>query len=293
MPKVNEDYPSKKSGQVSAEELKARAIAQYTGEKTEKPKFPTEIVDLPSKGLLYPADSPLATGQVEMKYMTAKEEDILTTQSYIKQGTVLDKLFRALIISNGKGEKVNYNDILIGDKNALMIAARVLGYGKEYEVTITTPSGNKQKEVVDLTTIDDRPFDTDALIEKHVNAFEFKLPASKRIVKFRQLCQRDTDAIEKEIKGLKKIRKRTGGGDGELTTRLIHAMISLDGDDDRAKIRNFVNGEMLALDSKALRDHMKKVQPDLDLDIEFFDEMTGEPFEMSLPIDSNFFWPGA
>ena len=291
MPKVNEDYPGKK--QPSAEELKARAIAQYTGEKTEKPKFPTEIVDLPSKGLLYPQDHPLSTGQIEMKYMTAKEEDILTTQSYIKQGVVLDKLFRALIISNGKGEKVNYNDILIGDKNALMIAARVLGYGKEYEVTITTPSGNKQKEVIDLTTIDDRPFDGSGLIEKHINAFEFKLPASKRIVKFKQLNQGDTVAIEKEIKGLKKIRKRTGGGDGELTTRLIHAIISLDGDEERATIRNFVNNEMLALDSKSLREHMKKVQPDVDLDIEFFDDMTGEPFEMSLPIDTNFFWPGA
>jgi hypothetical protein len=90
-------------------------------------KFPTEMVDLPSKGLIYPEDSPLAEGKIEMKYMTAREEDILTNQAYIKQGTVLDKLLQSLIIT-----KINYDDLILGDKNALFIAARVLGYGKDY-----------------------------------------------------------------------------------------------------------------------------------------------------------------
>ena len=133
-------------------ELKMQAVAQYESKGTdtttkEKPdnKFPTEIVDLPSKGLLYPKDNPLHQGQLEMKYMTAKEEDILTTQSYIKQGVVLDKLFRSLIIANGEGQKVNYNDLIVGDKNAVMIAARILGYGKDYTVKVQTPSGNEQE----------------------------------------------------------------------------------------------------------------------------------------------------
>ena len=109
----------------------------------------------------------------------------------------------------------------------------------------------------------------------------------KRIVKFRQLNQGDSVAIDKEIKGLKKIRKRTGGGDGELTTRLIHAIISLDGDEERATIRNFVNGEMLALDSKALRDEIVKVSPDVIL------KYTGEDGEedINITINLNFFWP--
>ena len=93
-----------------------------------KPMFPTEEVTLPSKGLIYPQDNPLAKGVLEMKYMTAKEEDILTNQSYIKNGTVLDKLMKSLIIS-----KIDYNDLLIGDKNAIMVAARILSYGKNYE----------------------------------------------------------------------------------------------------------------------------------------------------------------
>jgi hypothetical protein len=90
-------------------------------------KFPTELVDLPSKGLLYPKDHPLSSGKVELKYMTAKEEDILTNQNYLKDGTVIDKLLQSLIVT-----KFNYDDLLVGDKNSILIAARVLGYGKDY-----------------------------------------------------------------------------------------------------------------------------------------------------------------
>ena len=87
----------------------------------KKFKFPTEIVELPSKGLLYPKDNPLSSGKIEMKYMTAKEEDILTNQNYIRQGIVLDKLMQALIVS-----KCNYDDLIVGDKNAIMVASRIL-----------------------------------------------------------------------------------------------------------------------------------------------------------------------
>ena len=107
-------------------------------------KLPTEIIDLPSKGLLYPKDSPLSEGKIEIKYMTAKEEDILSNVSYIQKGIVLDKLFESLIVS-----KVNYDDLLIGDKNAIMIAARVLGYGNEY-----TFDYNSKQEIVDLSQLD-------------------------------------------------------------------------------------------------------------------------------------------
>ncbi len=93
----------------------------------EQSKFPSEIVDLPSKGLLYAEDSPLKSGTIEMKYMTAKEEDILTNQNYIQRGVVIDKLLQALIVD----KKINYNELLTGDKNALLVAARILGYGKD------------------------------------------------------------------------------------------------------------------------------------------------------------------
>jgi hypothetical protein len=288
---VNDEYP-KKNKQVSDEQLKAMATAQYqtgtTADKQAPNNFPTEIVDLPSKGLLYPKDNPLSSGKIEMKYMTAKEEDILTTQSYIKQGVVLDKLFKALIVGNGEGKPVVYNDIVIGDKNAIMVAARVLGYGKDYEITVSTPSGEKQKETIDLTSFDDQPFD-ESLIEPGINRFEFQLPTSKRKVTFKILCHRDQTAIDKELKGLKKLKD--GYGSKDLTTRLIHSIIALDGEEDRGKIRNFVKNELLAIDSRALRTYIKNVSPDIDLNIEIVDQETGDPFEMSLPIDVNFFWP--
>jgi hypothetical protein len=112
-------------------------------------KFPTEIVELPSKGLIYPKDNPLSSGKIEMKYMTAREEDILTNQNYIAKGIVLDKLLESLIVS-----KINYNDIIIGDKNALLIASRILGYGKEYKFRAYSNITNQIEDfIVDLTDI--------------------------------------------------------------------------------------------------------------------------------------------
>ena len=88
-------------------------------------KFPTEVVDLPSKGLLYPKENPLSSGQIEVKYMTAKEEDILTSANLIKSGRVIEKLLESLIVD----KSIKVDDILVGDKNAILIAARILAYG--------------------------------------------------------------------------------------------------------------------------------------------------------------------
>ena len=108
-----------------------------------KYKLPTEQVDLPSKGLLYPEGHPLSSGVIEMKYMTAKEEDILTNQNYIAKGTVIDKLLQSLIIT-----EVNYDELLIGDKNAIMMAARILSYGKDYVFNY-----NGVEQTADLSTL--------------------------------------------------------------------------------------------------------------------------------------------
>ena len=130
-------------------------------------KIPTEQVTLPSKGLLYPKESPLAKGEIEMKYMTAKEEDILTNANYIRQGTVFDKLLQALIVTD-----INYNDLLVGDKNAILIAARILGYGKDYTI------GYGSSEItIDLTTLSEKAVDY-SLFKNQINEFTFALPKS-------------------------------------------------------------------------------------------------------------------
>ena len=161
----------------------------------QKTQFPTEEVTLPSKGLLYPEGSPLRSGKITMKYMTAKEEDILTNQNYIKNGTVIDKLLQSLIMDDVKVE-----DLLIGDKNATLVAARILGYGSDYSFNYVNPETNEEEEItVDLTEADDKELDASLMINGK-NDFEFELPHSKALLTFKLLTQADEKKIESELK---------------------------------------------------------------------------------------------
>jgi hypothetical protein len=153
--------------------------------------FPTEEIELPSKGLVYPEDNILSSGKITMKYMTAKEEDILTNQSYIQKGTVLDKVMQALIVS-----KINYSDLITGDKNAIMIAARILGYGKDYSFEY-----DGEEHTVDLSTIDNKPFE---IKNKGVNEFDFTLPSTGVSITYKILTHGDEQKIETELDWFKK-----------------------------------------------------------------------------------------
>jgi hypothetical protein len=236
-------------------------------------KLPTETIELPSKGLLYPSDSPLASGTIEMKYMTAKEEDILTNQSYIQNGTVLDKLLQSLIVT-----KVSYDDLLIGDKNAIMIAARILGYGKDYKFNY-----RGEEEIVDLTQVENAPLHEEVQKAKS-NEFAFTLPNSGNVVTFKLLTHSDEKKIEQELKGLSKINKNNSSN---ITTRLKHQILSVNGESEKPKIREFVDNYLLAQDSRALRERIKELSPDVDLT--FFPENGGN--RVDIPIGLSFFWP--
>ena len=236
-------------------------------------KLPTEIIDLPSQGKLYASDSPLAEGKIEMKYMTAKEEDILTNQAYIRDGIVLDKLLQSLIVT-----KFNYSDLLIGDKNAIMIAARVLGYGKDYKFNYAS-----EEQVVDLSQIEPLPL-TDEIKKAESNEFSFTLPSSENTVTFKLLTHGDEKKIEQELKGLSKINKKSSP---IVTTRLKHQILSVNGEDELPKVREFVDSFLLAQDSRALREEIKRIGPDVDLT--FFPE--GSDRRVDIPIGLTFFWP--
>ena len=239
-------------------------------------KFPTEVVDLPSKGLLYPEGSPLSSGKIEIKYMTAKEEDILTSANLIKQGVVVEKLLESLIID----KSIKIDDLLIGDKNSILIASRILAYGKEYEVVI-----DGRKIEVDLTTLKDIPLD-ESIITKGANEFEFELPATKRNLTFKLLTSGDEKTIDEEIKGYEKIH----GIGYELTTRLKHQIISIDGDTKRASINSFVDNEFLSRDSIAFRAHVASIMPDVDMTSSYTDE-EGNEKEFTVPMTVTFLWP--
>ena len=238
-------------------------------------KLPTEVIELPSKGLLYPEGSELAKGTLEMKYMTAKEEDILTNQSYIQKGTVLDKLMKSLIVS-----KINYDDLLIGDKNAIMVAARILGYGKDYSFSILG-----EDHTVDLSTLENKPLNEE-LFKDGENNFEFTLPHSGNKVTFKLLTHKDEQNISRELEGLKKINKDNSP---ELTTRLKYLITSVEGKTESKDIREFVANYLLARDSRALREYIKEIQPDVELT--FFPE--GSNDRVNIPIGVRFFWPDA
>jgi len=236
-------------------------------------KLPTEIVDLPSQGKLYASDSPLAEGKIEMKYMTAKEEDILTNQAYIRDGIVLDKLLQSLIVT-----KFNYSDLLIGDKNAIMVAARILGYGKDYKFNYAS-----EEQVVDLSQIEPLPL-TDEVKKAESNEFSFTLPSSENKINFKLLTHKDEKKIEQELKGLSKINKKSSP---IVTTRLKHQILSVNGEDELPKVREFVDNFLLAQDSRALREEIKRIGPDVDLT--FFPE--GSDRRVDIPIGLSFFWP--
>ena len=240
-------------------------------------KLPTETIELPSKGLLYPEGHPLAAGTVEMKYMTAKEEDILTNQNYIKNGTVIDKLLKSLLVT-----EFNYNDLLVGDKNAIMIAARILSYGKDYPVNF-----NSEQVIVDLSLLE--PTEHQVEYSRGQNEFSVKLPKSGNEVVFKLLTHGDELAIDNEVKGLQKINKNNIA---EVTTRLKHMIIAVNGNRERADVRKFVDGYLLAQDARAIREEYTKVSPDIDLTFDYTFE-DGSEQEVAIPIGLNFFWPDA
>jgi hypothetical protein len=247
-------------------------------------RFPTEVIDLPSKGLIYPESSPLSSGTIELKYMSAKEEDILTNQNFIQKGIVIDKLLQSMIVD----KKIDYNELILGDKNAILVAARILGYGAEYEVEITDKYGKKIPTKINLSQLENKSI-KEELFTKGKNSFDFILPQSKVNVIFKLLNHKDEMEIEKEIQGLKKAFPNESF---DITTRLKHQIISINGDSSAEKVRYFVDN-MLLTDSRALRKYIAEIMPDLDMTFSYEDSKGDIVEGVSIPMNINFLWPDA
>ena len=249
-------------------------------EEQKQSKFSSEVIDLPSKGKVYPKNSPLSSGKLEIKYMTAREEDILTSQNLIKKGVVIEKVLDSLILTEG----VKQEDMILGDKNAVMVAARILAYGPEYECEVTNPNtGNKFTQTFDLTKC---PFVE--LPDGYTgNNFEMTLPICKKKITFKLLTGKEETAVDNEIKSLNKVG---GNVSRELTTRLRHTITSVDGDTDALTINTFVDN-MLSRDSLFFRSELLRISPDIDLTQEI--EIEGETVKVAIPMTVGFFWPEA
>ena len=250
----------------------------------QKFTVPTELIDLPSKGLIYPKENALSSGQVEMKYMTAKEEDILTNVNLLRQGLAIEKMLKSLIKSS-----INYEDLTLGDRNGLLIAARILAYGKDYSFMYVNPNtGEEEKVVADLQTLQYKNIDYSLLNNK--NEFEFKLPKSGNTITFKILTVEDDRKIDEEIKGVKKNLGQEAGG---ISTRLKHQIVAVNGEYSVKAVRDFIDqGYLLAIDSIELRKYIASVTPDIDMTtkVQFSD---GTTIDASLPMTAEFFFPGS
>ncbi len=240
-------------------------------------KLPTESVDLPSKGLLYPEESPLSSGTVEMKYMTAREEDILTNQNYLRDGTAVDRLLKSLIVD----KTIDFNQLLLGDKNAIMVAARVLSYGKDYDINY-----DGESYTVDLSTLESTYLDK-KLVKDGKNEFVFVLPSTDNTITFKLLTHGDEKAIDREVIGLQKIDKKSDAGS---STRLKHMITSVNGLTEKKDIRNFVDNYLLAKDARALRKKYIEVSPDINM-VTTVDTVDGGQEDIEVPVTLKFFWP--
>lgn len=238
-------------------------------------KFPTETVELPSKGYLYKDHPILSSGQVELKYPTAFHEDILTNTNYIEQGIVLDKFLSELLV-----EKFDVSDLLLGDKNALLIAARVMAYGSEYKFTYLN-----QEVVVDLSMLNNKTVDEN-LFTSGKNLFTFKTPKTSTTLEFSLLTGHDEKKIAEDLKGYKKMNKNLSP---ELSLRYKKMIKSVNGDNSPATISSFVDNGFIMQDTKAFKEYLKSINPDVDMSTTI--DINGSEERVNIPIGLAFFWP--
>ncbi len=273
---------------INLEELKSKLILEHANTETKRSGFPTEIISLPSKGLLYLEGSPLRQGKIEMKYMTAVEEEILATPSYMKNGVAMDKLFQALIVT-----PIKYNDLIEADKDAIMVAARMLGYGPDYETKCTCPIclTSDVPYTFNLNGLKEKEFSLDSIDLVGINEFKYTLPVTKRELTFKLLTHGDQQKIDLELEAIN--RKNVNGINKELTTKLKHMILSVDGDYTKTTINAFVDNEFFAKDSHSFRNYIKSISPSIDFTVEFNCKHCLGTSEMKLPIGLDFFWPGA
>jgi hypothetical protein len=268
---------------MSSETNVQTVVSQPIQTPSKEYEFPTEVISLPSEGKVYPLNHPLSKGTVTIKYMTAKEEDILSSQNLIKKGVVLDKLLESVVVD------APIDDLVIGDKNAIFLATRILGYGANYDVEVTDPfSGERQAITIDLSAVKTKDIDFSKLNRE--NIYEFKLPSNdKTVIKFKLLTHKDEVDITQEIQALERVTKGTNASD--VTTRLRKMVLEVNGNKDRGFVNKWVQNNFLARDIKAFRAYVKELSPDLDLKFNFVSNVTGEMEALDIPFGINFFYP--
>lgn len=279
---------SKKAKEVlSPEEMAGIERAQQMGAVANEAsafRVPTEFVQIPSFGLVYPPNSPLHNlKEIEVRFMTAADEDILTSRSLLRSGKAIDAVLQNCILD----KRINPEDLLSGDKNALITFLRVSGYGPDYKVEIDCPGCEEtSKYEFDLSQLQMKTLDIEPL-SKGENKFHLQLPSGTHI-EFKFL----NSAEEKEISDAQDRIKRTTNSpvDRNVTTRLKNTIIAVDGNNDPTLINNYVDS-LNVRDSRSLRKYMEDNTPDIDMKQDFECAHCGHRGEVDVPISVGFFWP--
>lgn len=248
---------------------------------------PTEFVDLPSRGTLYPEGHPLKDRKsIEIRFMTAKEEDILTSRSLIKKGVAIDRMLESLIVD----KNIKVDQLLLGDKNALIIAARISGYGGSYRTTVTCPAcGTTGKHEFDLNNLSHHvcsDWEKFGVTLTPKNTFSFSLPKSGAVVEVRPLFGVD----ELNLAEVMEKKKKMNLPEETTTTQMKSYVVSVNGNKDKAFIRQFVEN-MPALDSRTMRLLYKEIIPNVDMNQNFTCSSCAYEQDMEVPFTVEFFWP--
>ena len=246
--------------------------------------IPTSLVPLPSLGLIYPQGSALyGQENVEIRGMTTREEDILMSRALIRKGTVISELIKSCIITQG----VDVQGLIGGDRNALMVSVRILGYGADYQGNVNCPKCDHTNEInVSLNDLNIKPLEVQPL-EAGTNRFGFLLPVTNKEVIFKFLTGRE----EEDILATLEMKKKKGiQNDNVVTTKLLHSIVSVAGITDRTKLAQFISF-MPAKDSIALRHYMDEIEPGIDMKFDFTCSQCDHYEVMPLPLGPSFFWP--
>lgn len=245
---------------------------------------PAASVKLPSRGLVYPPDSPLFNLEsIDIKPVTAKEENILSSATLIKNGTVLSVLLKACITNR----RIDPEQMLVGDRNAVLTAIRISAYGPTYFARVMCPECHDERDHefdlsrLRLKTLDDMPIGGVGN-----NEFSFKLPSNGHEVRFKLMDAQTASRLEKDQDGL---RKKTGQ-EQNVTLRLQAQVISINGVSDPAKLARLIEG-LLARDARALRLYMDEMAPEVDMVQDYSCKSCGKETEVDIPLGTEFFWP--
>ena len=247
-------------------------------------EIPVEVVPLPSRGIVYNPDTTLYNREtLQIKAMTAKEEDILSSRAYMKDGSAIEKLIESCVTD----KSFDVDDLISGDKNALMVAIRITGYGSEYNVEhVCKGCAARQPVKVDLGALPLKRLSQDP-VESGKNIFAFELPVTKKVVTYKFLNGHDDREEEIKQKRLANLNMTT---DNTVTNFLERIILSVDGVTDKNKIKHFINN-MPALDSRKLRLHVNNSEPGIDMSWKYTCKKCGHNNEFSLPVTQEFFWP--